>query len=197
MTYKKLKRGESISFGDSLNIKLIQREDLDDIIPMLNDQEVNAYLFFAPAEESMFHTFFTPIIENTEHAINKSNWPDSPTFVIRDKQGHYMGMCGLSKVMFLEGNYEVGYQLPVHAWGKGIATRACRLLTDIAFTELGSHKVSADCYGANTGSYKTMEKCGFTFEGRQIDYYKVESGFDDKVYYGITAKQYFQKSPNQ
>ncbi|MBN3492476.1 GNAT family N-acetyltransferase [Vibrio neptunius] len=192
MTYTALQSGQSFPLSNTLSIQLIQRDDLNDIIAMLNDNKVNAYLFFAPAADSMYQAFFEPIIENTEQAAEKGSWPDSPTFVIRDQQGHYMGMCGLSKVMFLEGNYEVGYQLPVHAWGKGIATRACRLLTDIAFTELGSHKVSADCYGANIGSYKTMEKCGFSFEGRQVDYYKVESGFDDKVYYGITANQYFK-----
>ena len=190
MSYQKLKQGEAIPFNESLTIQLIQGSDLQDIIEMLNDDKVNQYLFFAPADNSLYEGFFGPIIENTAQAIKDDVWPDSPTFVIRDQQGLYMGMCAVTAVMFLTGNYEVGYQLPTCAWGKGVATRACQMMTTIGFTELNAHKVSADCYASNAGSYKTLEKNGFTQEGLQKDYYKREQGFDDKLYYGMTAEQF-------
>ncbi|ENK2109259.1 GNAT family N-acetyltransferase [Vibrio alginolyticus] len=190
MSYQKLKQGEAIPFNESLTIQLIQGSDLQDIIEMLNDDKVNQYLFFAPADNSLYEGFFGPIIENTAQAIKDGVWPDSPTFVIRGQQGQYMGMCAVTAVMFLTGNYEVGYQLPTRAWGKGVATRACQMMTEIGFTELNAHKVSADCYASNAGSYKTLEKNGFTQEGRQKDYYKLEQGFDDKLYYGMTAEQF-------
>ncbi|ELA9458494.1 MULTISPECIES: GNAT family N-acetyltransferase [Vibrio] len=190
MSYQKLKQGEAIPFNESLTIQLIQGSDLQDIIEMLNDDKVNQYLFFAPADNSLYEGFFGPIIKNTAQAIKDGVWPDSPTFVIRDQQGQYMGMCAVTAVMFLNGNYEVGYQLPTCAWGKGVATRACQMMTEIGFTELNAHKVSADCYASNAGSYKTLEKNGFTQEGRQKDYYKLEQGFDNKLYYGITAEQF-------
>lgn len=190
MSYQKLKQGEAIPFNESLTIQLIQGSDLQDIIEMLNDDKVNQYLFFAPADNSLYEGFFGPIIENTAQAIKEGVWPDSPTFVIRGQQGQYMGMCAVTAVMFLTGNYEVGYQLPTCAWGKGVATRACQMMTEIGFTELNAHKVSADCYASNAGSYKTLEKNGFIQEGRQKDYYKREHGFDDKLYYGMTAEQF-------
>ncbi len=65
MSYQKLKQGEAIAFSESLNIKLIQASDLPDIIEMLNDDKVNPYLFFAPAENSLYQGFFGPIIDNT------------------------------------------------------------------------------------------------------------------------------------
>ncbi|OEF25773.1 GNAT family N-acetyltransferase [Vibrio rumoiensis] len=190
MTYSKLKQGKSVPFHDALTIQLIQPDDLSDIINMLNDDQVNPYLFFAPADDSLYQGFFNPIIENTADAIQQGIWPDSPTFVIRDQQGRYMGMTAITQVMFLQGNHEVGYQLPVHAWKQGIATSACKLMTDIGFNQLNAHKISADCYAANLGSYKTLEKCGYQREGCQVDYYKTEQGFDDKLYYGITAEQF-------
>ncbi|MCQ1057264.1 GNAT family N-acetyltransferase [Photobacterium sp. DNB23_23_1] len=189
--YSKLKQGESVAFHQALTIRLIQPSDLSDIITMLGDEKVNQYLFFAPADESLYQGFFTPIIENTQEAMANGEWPDNPIFIIRDQQGRYMGMAAITQVMFCEGNYEVGYQLPAHSWGQGIATSACQLMTELGFTVFGSHKISADCYGANVGSYKTLEKCGYQREGCQKDYYKLEQGFDDKVYYGITAAQFF------
>ncbi|OAJ93199.1 GNAT family N-acetyltransferase [Vibrio bivalvicida] len=190
MSYQKLKQGQAIPFNESLFIQLVQASDLKDIIEMLNSDKVNKYLFFAPADDSLYEGFFGPIIENTAQAIKDDVWPESPTFVIRDQQGKYMGMCAVTSVMFLTGNYEVGYQLPTYAWGKGIATRACQMMTEIGFTELKAHKVSADCYSSNVGSYKTLEKCGFSQEGRQKDYYKLEQGLEDKLYYGMTAEQF-------
>ena len=189
-SFSALKQGGAIAFHHTLTIRLIQPSDLIDIITMLGDDRVTQYLFFAPADENVYQGFFGPIIDNTQEAISNGVWPDNPTFVIRDQDGRYMGMTAITQVMFCQGNYEVGYQLPAHAWGQGIATQACQLMTELGFKELGAHKISADCYGANIGSYRAMEKCGYQLEGRQKDYYKLEQGFDDKVYYGITAAQY-------
>ncbi|NOH78765.1 GNAT family N-acetyltransferase [Vibrio sp. RE86] len=192
MTYEQLRQGQPIPFGDELTIRLIQTDDLKDIIEMLGDDKVNKFLFFAPADDSLYHGFFDPIIENTAQSIKDKVWPDNPTFIIRDQNGKYMGMTAVTQVMFHTGNYEVGYQLASHAWGQGIATQACQLMTAIGFKELNAHKVSADCYASNIGSYKTLEKCGYVQEGRQSDYYKMPEGFDDKLYYGLTKAQYIQ-----
>ncbi|MDR9828656.1 GNAT family protein [Vibrio sp. FNV 38] len=190
MSYSKLKRGESVAFKQGMTIALIKPNDLNDLIDMLNDDKVNTYLFFAPADRSLYEGFFGPIIDDTQAAIEQGRWPDSPTFVIRTDEGDYMGMCAVTSVMFHDGNHEVGYQLPVKAWGQGVATQACRLMTEIGFNELGAHKISADCYAGNVGSYKTLEKCGYKQEGRQVDYFKIDQGFDDKLYYGMTLVEY-------
>ncbi len=167
MSYTELKQGKAVSIKDNLSIALIKQEDFKDIIAMFDDERVNKYLFFAPADESLYQAFFSPIIENTEQSLADNKWPDSPTFVIRNEQGEYMGMCALTQVMFHRGNYEVGYQLPFKAWGKGIATKVCEILTEIGFSELGAHKICADCYAGNVGSYKTLQKCGYRQEGRR------------------------------
>ncbi len=100
MSYTELKQGKAVHFKDNLSIALIKQEDLQDIITMFDDERVNQYLFFAPADEALYHAFFGPIIENTVQALVENNWPDSPTFVIRNEQGEYMGMCALTQVMF-------------------------------------------------------------------------------------------------
>ncbi|MCL1146559.1 GNAT family N-acetyltransferase [Shewanella marinintestina] len=190
MSITQFKLGQAIPLTDSLTIELIKARDLSEIITMLDDPEVAEYLFFAPSPVEVYQGFFNPIIANTAEAISKGQWPENITVVIRDLNGQYMGMAGLPAVMFMLGNFEVGYQLPVHAWGQGIATAACQFLTHLAFSELDAHKVTADCHISNTGSYKTMQKCGFVHEGRQKDYYKLANGFDDRVHYGITKAQF-------
>lgn len=192
--FNALKSGQSIPLTTTLTISLIKQADLIDIIQMFDNPNVTQYLFFAPAPVEVYQGFFTPIIDNTQSAIDAEKWPDNPTIIIRDHNGRFMGMAGLPAVMFLEGNYEVGYQLPEYAWGQGIASAACQLLTHLAFTELDAHKITADCYRSNIGSYKTMEKCGFVLEGTQQDYFKLSNKFDDRVFYGITKTQFLTMS---
>lgn len=184
------KSGKSIEFSPGFSLSLIQQGDFNDIVTMLEDPKVTEYLFFAPAPEEIYHAYFDSIIKNTAQAIEKSAWPDNITGIIRDKDGTFMGMCGLHVVMFLDGNYEVGFQLSEHAWGKGLATSSCRFMLSIAFELLGAHKVVADCYRANVGSYKALSKSGLVEEGCQNHYYKINQGYDDRLLYGITKAQF-------
>ncbi|MGF1695246.1 GNAT family N-acetyltransferase [Vibrio lamellibrachiae] len=190
MSITNFKQGKDTPLSDEFTIRLITHDDLQDIVTMLGNPNVAKYLFFAPAPVEMYHGFFNPIIENTKESIERGEWPENPTAIIRDRQGRYMGMTGLPSVMFLQGNFEVGYQLSEHAWGQGIATLACQFMTQLAFTQLDAHKVTADCYLGNVGSYKTMARCGYQHEGTQKNYYKLEEGFEDRVHYGITKEQF-------
>lgn len=101
-----------------------------------------------------------------------------------------MGMVGLTQVMLLQGNFEIGFQLPEHAWRQGIATTACQLLTYIAFSELNAHKLAADCYAQNIGSAAVLKESGFVQEGHQTGYYKLNTTNDDRLIFGLTSTQY-------
>lgn len=190
MNFEQLKQGEKCPWFNMFTIHLLSREDLPDLYEMLGDPAVTEYLFFAPAPEEQYQGFFEPVLESIQRAIEESVWPENPTFIIRDQTGTFMGMCGLTCTMFVEGNFAPGFILPRHSWRQGLATAACRFLTELAFLELGAHKVAADCYATNTGSYKTLEKNGYRLEGRQEAYYKAPSGYIDKLLYGLTLEQY-------
>ncbi|UTV30669.1 GNAT family N-acetyltransferase [Photobacterium atrarenae] len=190
MDYSRLQQGLPCLFDDTITIQLIRQSDLAEIIDMLSNPKVYQYLFFAPAPTEVYEGFFAPIIENTRDAIAREQWPEHPTFILRDQNNQFMGMLGITRVMMLTGNFEVGYQLPEHAWRRGIATRGCQLMTQIAFEQLAAHKVCADCYGNNIGSARVLIKNGFTEEGRQVGYYQVGQGFDDRVLFGMTRAQF-------
>nr|WP_086941018.1 GNAT family protein [Thaumasiovibrio occultus] len=175
--------------GD-LQLNLITRADVEDIIIMLDEPEVCEYLFFAPAPRSVYEEYFGPIVDLTEEALREQRWPDNPVLIIRDSQQAFVGMVGIVGVMFQQGTYEVGYQMPTRSWGKGIATAGCQLASRIIFTELGGHKAVADCFAGNIGSYRVMEKSGYRREGIQKDYFRHGEGFDDRLLYGMTKSEF-------
>jgi RimJ/RimL family protein N-acetyltransferase len=58
----------------------------------------------------------------------------------------------------------VGYWIGRRFWGKGIATRALRvLLTDVAHRPLHAHVAKR-----NAGSIRVLEKCGFVRTGENV-----------------------------
>ena len=191
MLDKNTKPDSTFRILDKYTMKLICKEDMEDVIKMLENPNVIKFLYFAPNPPEVFHAYFDPIIEDNEKALEEGRWPSNPTYIIRDDNGHFVGEVAIHEVMFLKGNFDVGYQLPECAWGKGIATAACKVVTELGFNVLGAHKLTADCYGGNIGSRRVLEKSGFTIEGTHTKYYKLDTGdFDDKILFGQTKEQF-------
>lgn len=190
MEFEQLKQGATCPWLSDLTVHLISQEDLPDICTMLEDPAVTEFLYFAPAPEELYREYFGAIIKATQDAIEREEWAEKISFILRDQAGQFMGIFSLTRAMFLDGNFEVAYMLPQYAWGRGIATTACAFLTRLAFSELGAHKVAADCYAGNVSSYTVLEKSGYKLEGRQEAYYKLEAGYSDKLLYGLTIEQY-------
>ncbi len=102
-----------------------------------------------------------------------------------------MGMSAANMISPMNpGNYETGFMLMPHAWRKGIATRACKFMTALAFEELGSHKLTAESYASNIGAVRVLEKNGYAHEGLQKGFFKDVTGVRDKVVYGMSIEDY-------
>jgi ribosomal-protein-alanine N-acetyltransferase len=61
---------------------------------------------------------------------------------------------------------EIGYWLGKHHWGQGIMTEAVGAFTDYLFSTFQLQRVFAVPYANNPASGRTLEKNGFTLEGR-------------------------------
>ena len=184
----KLKNGQAIPLFSNYQIRLIQGSDLSAIKVMLSDPKVNEYLFFAPAPEAVYEGYFNPMIDDIRNAMGEGRWADNLVFIVVNEADDFVGMIGLTQVAFLSGNYEIGFQSPQKNWGKGITSHACALVSQLAFEQLGAHKISADCYASNQGSSAVLLKSGYLQEGVAKEYYKTDQGFEDKLYFGLNKK---------
>jgi RimJ/RimL family protein N-acetyltransferase len=59
----------------------------------------------------------------------------------------------------------VGYWLAAHARGRGVASRAVRLLAGWSFAQLGTARLELTCAPENEASQAVATRCGFTREG--------------------------------
>jgi len=59
----------------------------------------------------------------------------------------------------------MGYWLGESYWGKGIGTKAAKMLTEYILKDKKIKRVEAKVYTWNPGSKRVLEKAGFTYEG--------------------------------
>ena len=64
-------------------------------------------------------------------------------------------------------------------WGKGIATRAIKLVSDILAPQLLIRKLYAGCYSNNIGSYKAFIKAGWLESGKIPGYWLTNEGSEN------------------
>jgi RimJ/RimL family protein N-acetyltransferase len=62
--------------------------------------------------------------------------------------------------------WEIGWGVSPHLWGRGIATEAARAILQFAFTAMDVNRVVAFCHAGNTASWRVMENIGMQREGR-------------------------------
>jgi len=59
---------------------------------------------------------------------------------------------------------EIGYWIGEPYWGKGIATKAVRLITEYGFNNLGLVRIHTGVFDFNKGSQRVLEKAGYKLE---------------------------------
>jgi len=83
-------------------------------------------------------------------------------FVI-DIKGEVAGSVGFNKI---EGyKAEVGYWLARKYWGRGIMTKAVKLVTQFGFKKLKLRRIYAFVFTSNKASMNVLKKAGFKIEG--------------------------------
>ena len=85
---------------------------------------------------------------------------------------------------------EIGYTLHPDHWGLGYVPEAARALIDLAFKELGLHKIELSCFRSNVQSQRVAEKLGFTLEARIRDRKDTQGNRCDSLIYGLLKSEW-------
>lgn len=80
-------------------------------------------------------------------------------------EGHVLGAIGLRRDPVAPRSGIIGYWVAREARGRGVATRATRLVARWALVKLGLQRVSLYTYVGNVASQRVAQQAGFRFEG--------------------------------
>jgi len=95
---------------------------------------------------------------------------------------HVIGVVNLRNI--IRGallSAHVGYGLSPDAVGNGYMTEAVRRVVDIAFAEIGLHRVECNIMPRNARSLAVAERAGFVREGFSRRYLRINGRWEDHV----------------
>lgn len=100
--------------------------------------------------------------------------------------GEPCGLVALSQVDSHDCSARLWYLLGDQRFGgRGVTTRAVKLVLPAAFTELGLRSVNASVMEPNVASMAVLERCGFRFVGRLRAGLRHGEGFVDRLVYDV------------
>ena len=107
------------------------------------------------------------------------------SFAIPDDMGTFLGLVGLVSIEADEQQAEIGYILVAEARGRGIATRALRLISDYAFSHHGLQRLQLLITSDNEPSMGVAKRCGYRREGIARSLYLKPGRRADMVVYSM------------
>lgn len=96
--------------------------------------------------------------------------------------GHMVGMVDLYDFDRVNRRAYVGITIAKAYRGKGLATRALKMLQDYCGTQLGLHQLAAVVRADNEPSIKLFARCGFTETGRFTAWIKRGTTWADAIH---------------
>lgn len=148
-------------------------------VSWLNDPEVNRYLESRFARHSLESTrsFVTRCLHNEQILFLGIRCPSLSGRHVGNIKLEIDPRHRLGEIGILIGEKTV--------YGRGVGTKAITLLSTIACDQLRLRKLTAGCYGSNTGSRRAFEKAGFTVEGVRPEQFLLEDRAEDLILMGM------------
>jgi RimJ/RimL family protein N-acetyltransferase len=169
--------------GKRVNLRVVEREDLDLLVKWFNNSEfVGEYQDF-PAQTPK-HLLEKQVLEPKTPELE---WKH---FIIEKKEGtkigwiaHYIGSPNF-------GWIEIGYAIIPSERGKGHGTEAIQLMVDYLFLTKDIKRIQAVVNVDNLSSQKALEKAGLKREGRLRKALWVRGLWKDAYIYSILREEW-------
>jgi RimJ/RimL family protein N-acetyltransferase len=142
---------------DEISFTRLNLDDLDGVHSLWSDEAATLYTNFAflPTKEECRGR-----LERTLAFYEKSADHFGP-FVIRSKEGNFLGLTGGDSISGTPGTYEIWYFVERSHWGKKVATKAVQHLMKLMADSGRVRVLKAEAVVDNEPSWRFLEKLGF------------------------------------
>ena len=138
-----------------IELRPLDDDDLDAIFEMMRDREAIAMAAFTAADPDDRAAF--------DAWIARQRSSDDVQFFVVTENGGFAGTAGAFTV---DDDREVTYWIARHAWGRGVASEALRVL----ISREPTRPLFARAAAHNKGSIAVLERNGFAEVSRNVDY---------------------------
>ncbi len=160
-------------------------DDLDDFHRLRGDPEVVRYLYDGPLTRGEAAVR----LANTRSVITgPGQWMN--VAVVAADTGTVVGDVGMIWVSSVHRQAEIGYTFFREHRGRGYATEAATAFVDLAFTDLGAHRVCGRLDARNAPSAAVLDRLGMRREAHMVESEWVKGEWTDEAVYGILTREW-------
>jgi len=173
---------------DSLTLRPFAREDLPEILVLVQEREVAATTLNIPypCGEAEINDWFQ--LQRRELEEGKGlRWAVRLT-----TSDELIGAMKLATHPEYE-SAELGYWIGKPYWGRGFASEAAQKVVNYAFSTLELNRIEAHAMVENIGSVKVLRKLGLQEEGYHPQMIKKWGEFKDVKTYGLLREQWLNR----
>lgn len=157
-------------------LRKLKEKDIPYMLEWMHDREI-------------ISGFQTPFDEYTEAEaksfIENSFSGENQHFAFTDENDEYLGTISLKNISYKNMRAEYAIVARKKAQGTGAARKATEELLNYAFDELKLHKVYLSVLEKNYRARSFYEKCGFKYEGTDVDAVLIDGEYQTHIWYGL------------
>jgi len=170
--------------GARVRLREFRSDDVDGAFAVVGDDRVTHSLSFDSRDREQTRAMIAGAIERAG-ACPRTEYYLAVALLDDDRLVGFarLGLTGVRAA-------KLGTAIAADHWGCGYATDATRTLLDFAFGPLGLHRVTAAIGPGNTASFATVQRLGFTFEGRLRDHVFTNGAWRDSLLYSILVPEW-------
>lgn len=151
-------------------LRPLDRADASALFAAHSDEQTHQY-WSGPAHKTVAQT--------ADYIQGTIDLPGAHTWAITESGGEALGRIALFAVR--DGVGEVGVIMRREATGRGLASKALKLVDEYGFAELGLHRIAADIDPDNSASISLFLRAGYQREGLLRGNWKTHLGIRDSV----------------
>lgn len=175
---------------ERLLLRRLAEPDLGDVLAWMGDPEVARYQLYEPRDREQVAEHIAKAMAATTLA-EKDDWVE---FAIQ------LGDAVIGLIYFTISNVddstgEIGWALTRAYQGKGYATEASSAVLDLAFGELGLHRVYAELDPRNDASVALCLRLGMRHEAHFVEHMMFKGEWADTGIYGILEREWSASTP--
>ena len=168
---------------DRLTLRVMTPDDIDDVHVFQSDPEVVRYQLFEPRTRE-------------EVAEKAADWQNATTLakvgdyiqpVMQLPDGRVIGLMYFTITSLDDETGEIGWAMHRDFHGQGYAAEGAAAILDLAFGELGLHRVYAELDPRNLPSVRLCERLGMRHEAHFVEHMMFKGEWADTGVYGILA----------
>ncbi|MBV9216977.1 MAG: GNAT family N-acetyltransferase [Acidobacteria bacterium] len=179
-----------IDLADGLYLRSVREEDVDEVLALVtrNYEHLRTFMEWAKPDYGE-----EDAIDWVQRAVRDGEEGKVLNFFIR-RDDRIIGTIGFSSFDHDAKVTEIGYWVDEAEEGKGITSRATKVMLDLAFNDLGMNRVQIRCADANERSAAIPRKLGFVEEGRQRQHVKRDGTIYDFLIFGLLREEWIGRN---